>query len=60
MDLNDNSAYFGSYVPMEARSHPLLKHRVCMCSKATWLSKGAKAIIGGDCAQQASTLFDDQ
>ena len=62
MDLFDYGAYFGSYVPMQARSCPLLKHAACACAaKQLGRAKGAKPIVGANCTQQASTkLFDDR
>ena len=60
MDLFDYGAYFGSYVPVQARSCPLLKHAACACAaKQLGRAKGAKPIVGANCTQQASTkLFD--
>ena len=62
MDLFDYGAYFGSYVPVQARSCPLLKHAACACAaKQLGRAKGAKPIVGANCTQQASTkLFDDR
>ena len=61
MDLFDHGAYFGSYVPVQARSHPLLKHAACACAaKQLGRAKRAKAIVGGVYVQQANTdVFDD-
>ena len=61
MDLFDHGAYFGSYVPVQARSHPLLKHAACACAaKQLGRAKRAKAIIGGVYLQQANMeVFDD-
>lgn len=49
MDLFDHSAYFSSYVPVQARSDPLLKHAACACA-AKQLSR-AKATTTGDFSQ---------
>jgi len=55
MDLFDLGNYFGSYVPVQARFHPLLKHAACACAaKQLGRAKGAKAVVGGICSQQAS------
>lgn len=61
MDLFDHGAYFGSYVPVQARSHPLLKHAACACAaKQLGRAKGAKAGSGGVYLQQANMeVFDD-
>lgn len=61
MDLFDHGAYFGSHVPVQASSHPLLKHASCACAaNQLGRAKGAKAIIGGDCSQEARMeVFDD-
>lgn len=62
MDLFDYGAYFGSYVPVQARSCPLIKHAACACAtKQLGRAKGAKPIVDANCTQQASTkLFDDR
>jgi hypothetical protein len=61
MDLFDHDAYFGTFVPVQTRSHPLLKHAVCACAaKQLGRAKGAKANIRENCSQMASMkLFDD-
>lgn len=61
MDLFDLSTYFGSYVPVQARSHPLLKHAACAyAAKQLGRAKGAKAVHGGISSRQASMeLYDD-
>lgn len=61
MDLFDYGAYFGSYVPVQARSHPLLKHAACACAaKQLGRAKRAKAIVGGGYSPHASMqVFDD-
>ena len=62
MDLFDYGAYFGSCVPVQARSCPLLKHAACACAaKQLGRAKGAKPILGANCTQPASSkLFDDR
>lgn len=61
MDLFDLGNYFGSYVPVQARCHPLLKHALCACAaKHLGRARGAKAVVGGICSQQASMeLYTD-
>ena len=54
MDLFDLDKYFGSYVPVQARSHALLKHAACAYSaKQLGQAKGKKAAHGGICSRQA-------
>ena len=62
MDLFDLDTYFGSYVPVQARFHPLLKHAACAyASKQLGRAKGKKAIHGGVCSHQASMeAYDEQ
>ena len=56
MDLFDHTAFFGSYIPVQARSHPLLKHAACACAaKQLSRAKGANAITTSDLSQEAST-----
>ena len=62
MDLFDLNTYFASYVPVQARSHPLLKHAACAyAAKQLGRAKRKKAIHGGICSHQASMeIYDDQ
>ncbi|KAJ5518726.1 hypothetical protein N7453_001148 [Penicillium expansum] len=47
--------YFASYVPVRARTNPLLKFAACAYSaKQLGLVKGAKGSVGGVCTQQAA------
>ena len=56
LDLFGHGACFGSCVPVQARSYPLLKHAACACAaKQLDRAKSAKANIGDNCTQQAST-----
>ena len=58
MDLFDHGAYFGSYVPVQARSHPLLKHAACACAaKQLGRAKSAKPTIRSD--SSSLEAFDD-
>jgi len=58
MDLFDLGNYFGSYVPVQARSHPLLKHAACACAaKQLGRANGAKAVFGNISSMQASMEF---
>lgn len=61
MDLFDLGNYFGSIVPVQARSHPLLKHAACAyAAKHLGRTKGKKATMGGIAAKQAiMELYDD-
>lgn len=55
MDLFDLGTYFASYVPVRARTNPLLKFAACAYSaKQLGRVKGAKASVGGVCTQQAA------
>lgn len=55
MDLFDLGTYFASYVPVRARTNPLLKFAACAYSaKQLGRVKGAKAPVGGVCTQQAA------
>jgi hypothetical protein len=55
MDLFDLGTYFASYIPVRARSNPLLKFAACAYSaKQLGRVKGAKAPMGGVCTQQAA------
>ncbi|CAG7921972.1 unnamed protein product [Penicillium olsonii] len=55
MDLFDLGTYFASYVPVRARSNPLLKYAACAyAAKQLGRVKGAKAPMGGVCTQQAA------
>ncbi|KAJ5145708.1 transcriptional regulator family: Fungal Specific TF [Penicillium bovifimosum] len=55
MDLFDLGTYFASYVPVRARSNPLLKFAACAyAAKQLGRVKGAKAPMGGVCSQQAA------
>lgn len=48
MDLFDKGSYFGSYVPVQARSHPLLKHAALACAaKQLGRARGAKSVADG-------------
>ncbi|KAK4693605.1 hypothetical protein P7C71_g3824, partial [Lecanoromycetidae sp. Uapishka_2] len=48
-------ASFGSYVPVQTRSHALLEHAACACAaKHLGRAKGAKAVTGGVCSQHTS------
>lgn len=61
MDLFDFGNYFGSYVPGQARSHPLLKHAACAYA-AKQLSRvnGVKASPFGVCSKDATVgVYDD-
>lgn len=62
MDLFDLNTSFASYVPVQARSHPLLKHAACAyAAKQLGRAKRKKAIHGGICSHQASMeIYDDQ
>lgn len=54
MDLFDLGTYFASYVPVRARSNPLLKYAACAyAAKQLGRVKGAKAKMGGVCSRQA-------
>ena len=61
MDLFDLDRYFGTYVPVQARSHALLKHAACAyAAKQLGLAKGQKATHGGICSRQARMeIYDD-
>lgn len=55
MDLFDLGTYFASYVPVRARTNPLLKYAACAyAAKQLGRVKGAKAPMGGVCTQQAA------
>ncbi|KAJ5099325.1 transcriptional regulator family: Fungal Specific TF [Penicillium argentinense] len=54
MDLFDQGTYFASYVPVQARSNPLLKYAACAyAAKQLGRVKGTKAKMGGVCSRQA-------
>ena len=61
MDLFDLDKYFGSYVPVQARSNALLKHAACAyAAKQLGQAKGQKATHGGICSRQARMeIYDD-
>ena len=61
MDLFDLDKYFGSYVPIQARSNALLKHAACAyAAKQLGQAKGQKATHGGICSRQARMeIYDD-
>ena len=55
MDLFDLGSYFGSHVPIHARSHSLLRHASCAyAANQLGRAKGAKAPVGRNYSQQAS------
>ncbi|KAJ5105070.1 hypothetical protein NUU61_002417 [Penicillium alfredii] len=55
MDLFDLGTYFASYVPVRARSNPLLKYAACAyAAKQLGRVKGSKAPMGGVCSRQAA------
>ena len=56
MDLFDLDSYFGSHIPIHARSHSLLKHASCAyAANQLGRAKGARVAVGGNCSRQAST-----
>lgn len=60
MDLFDLDKYFGSYVPVQARSNALLKHAACAyAAKQLGQAKGQKATHGGICSRQARMEIHD-
>lgn len=61
MDLFDLGDYFGSYVPVQARVHSLLKHATCsLAAKQLGRACRQKSIVGGICSKQARMeLYDD-
>lgn len=55
MDLFDLGTYFASYVPVRAKSNPLLKYAACAyAAKQLGRVKGSKAKMGGVCSRQAA------
>lgn len=63
MDLFDLSNFFGSYVPIHARSHPLLKHAACACAAkhlANMQNTGAKAGKMGGKQPRTESFHDRQ
>lgn len=62
MDLFDLGCYFGYSVPVQARSHPLLKHAACAyAAKQLGRVNGAKAVVGGTASSQAHMeTYNDQ
>lgn len=55
MDLFDLDSYFGSHIPIHARSHPLLRHASCAYAANQFgRAKGAKAAVDRNCSRQAS------
>ena len=55
MDLFDLGCYFSHHVPVQALSHPLLKHAACAyAAKQLGRAKGKKAVFGGIAMTQAS------
>ena len=60
MDLFDLDSYFGSYIPIHARSHSLLRHASCAyAANQLGRAKGPKAAVGRNCSRQASMEFHE-
>ena len=61
MDLFDLSHYFGSVVPVQARSHPLLKHAACAyAAKQLGRTKGTNTAVDSNASKDASMeVYED-
>ena len=61
MDLFDLGCYFSHHVPVQALSHPLLKHAACAyAAKQLGRAKGKKAVYGGVTGLQANMeMYED-
>ncbi|KAI4142087.1 MAG: hypothetical protein LQ341_003320 [Variospora aurantia] len=55
MDLFDQTTFFSSHIPVKSISSPLLKHAACaFAAKQLRRFNGMKAVLGGECSQQAN------